>query len=59
MGKIRWILVEDGKVLHRSGDFNKLLNFTAHTHDAVIYFREIDSANLVWAQNPYQLRKGN
>lgn len=43
-----WYLYEGGKLLHQSGDFNKLLGFTANTTDAKIYYGD----KLVWVQNP-------
>lgn len=41
-------LIENGKLLHKSGDFAKLLNYTAKTENAVIFY----NGSLVWAQNP-------
>lgn len=45
---IKYVLSENGKVLHRSGDFAKLLNFTTKTENAVI---SIDGV-VVWVQRP-------
>lgn len=36
------------KTLHRSGSLEKLINFTAKTKDAKIYYNNV----LVWVQNP-------
>lgn len=47
-----WSLVENGRVLHRSSDFGRLLNYTIHTVDAKIYFLEPEMNRLVWVQNP-------
>lgn len=44
----KYILTENGKVLHRSGDFYKLLNYTARTKDAIISYNGV----VVWVQNP-------
>ena len=43
-----YYLVENGRVLHHSIHFEKLLNFTTETRDAVIYFED----KPVWKQNP-------
>lgn len=43
-----WSLVVDGKVIHRSGDFGKLLNYTARHESAEIYYLEPVNGNLVW-----------
>lgn len=50
MKGIYWTLWENGRVLHRSGDFHRLLNFTANTNDAVITFG--DEGSVVWVQDP-------
>ena len=42
-----YYLKENGKTLHKSGSFERLLNFTTKTKDAEIYFNN----NLVWVQN--------
>lgn len=42
-----YYLKENGKTLHKSGSFERLLNFTTKTKDAEIYFND----NLVWVQN--------
>lgn len=44
----KYILIENGKILHRSGDFYKLLNFTVRTKDAIITYNDV----VVWVQNP-------
>ena len=43
-----YYLIENGKTLHRSGSLEKLINFTAKTKDAKIYYNNV----LVWVQNP-------
>lgn len=43
-----YYLIENGKTLHRSGNLEKLINFTAKTKDAKIYYNNV----LVWVQNP-------
>lgn len=43
-----YYLIENGKVLHYSGDFHKLLNYTTDTNDAKIYYNN----KLIWAQKP-------
>lgn len=49
MKGIYWTLWEDGRILHRSGDFNRLLRFTANTTDAIITFG--DEGSVVWVQD--------
>ena len=44
----KFIMTENGKILHRSYDFYKLLKFTEKTKDAVISYNGI----VVWVQNP-------
>lgn len=47
---MKFALKENGKILHRSGDFSKLLKHTAETRNAVISFGD----TIVWVQNPYE-----
>lgn len=44
----KYILSENGKVLHQSYYISKLLNYTAKTTDAIITY----NGTVVWAQNP-------
>lgn len=42
-----YYLIEDGKILHYSGNLQKLINFTTDTENAEIYYNNV----LVWVQN--------
>ena len=42
-----YYLIENGKTLHYSYSFMKLLNFAAETKDAEIYYNSV----LIWKQN--------
>ena len=46
---MKYALKENGKILRRSGNFQRLLNYTAKTKTAVISFGN----TVVWVQNPY------
>lgn len=43
-----YYLFDCGKKIAFSGSFERLLNKTAHTEDAEIYY----NGNLIWVQNP-------
>ena len=43
-----YYLFENGKKIHFSSDFSKLLNYTTDTVNAEIYYNN----NLIWIQNP-------
>lgn len=43
-----YYLIENGKILHYSGSFSRLLNFTISTKEAEIYYNN----HLVWVQRP-------
>ena len=44
----KYVLTENGKILHRSGSLEKLINYTVSTKNAMIYYGD----HLVWVQNP-------
>lgn len=44
----RYILSENGKVLHQSYYISKLINYTAETTNAIITY----NGAVVWAQRP-------
>ena len=42
-----YYLIENGKILHYSYKFERVLNFTVETKDAEFYYNRI----LIWKQN--------
>lgn len=44
----KYHLIENGKVLHRSGSFEKLINYTVKTKNAIITYND----TTIWEQNP-------
>lgn len=45
---MRYKLIENGRVLHSSGDLGKLINFTANTTNAEIHYGD----RVIWVQRP-------
>lgn len=44
----QYILSDGGKVLHKSWDLLKLINYTTKTNNAIITYNGV----IVWVQNP-------
>jgi hypothetical protein len=42
-----YYLFENGKQVHHSGSFEKILNFTCETTNGMIYYNNV----LIWVQN--------
>ena len=47
MKSYTYYLIENGKILHYSYKFERVLNFTVETKDAEIYYNGV----LIWKQN--------
>lgn len=44
----KYQLIENGKILHRSGSLEKLINYTVKTKNAIIIYND----NIIWEQRP-------